>query len=232
MEYNEDDIFLCKVNKIEGTTVFLDVEGGGKGTMVLSEVAAGRIRNLRDYVSPGREVVCKVLRVYTDHIELSLRRVTAGERDEIFERNKRERAFRNVLKVIGEDADKVINEIKYKYDLIDFLDEAIDGKNVFEEFLSKDKAKKVFEIFSEKEGKEKFVDARFVLRSDAENGVEDIKEILDVKECKISYLGSSRFSIRVSAGDFKTADDVLKNILAEIENRAKSRKAVFEVVKK
>ena len=108
MNYNIDDVLLCKVKKIEGTSVFLETENGFPGSMILSEVAAGRIRNLRQYVSLNRTVVCKILEVKGDHLELSLRRVTAKERQYVLENNKRERAFASMLKVVGEEPEKMI----------------------------------------------------------------------------------------------------------------------------
>ncbi len=76
MELTEGSLVLCTVKKIEKTNIFLDIDGYGEGSMVLSEVAAGRIRNLREYVFPNKKIVCKILNIDKGHIELSLRRVT------------------------------------------------------------------------------------------------------------------------------------------------------------
>jgi len=111
MKLKEDDIVLCKVKKIEKTSVFLDIEDNGEGSMMMSEVAAGRIRNLRNYVSLNKQVVCKVLKISGDHIELSLRRVTSREKEEVLERYRDGRALSAMLKSIGEDAEKVIGKI-------------------------------------------------------------------------------------------------------------------------
>ena len=79
--YNEGDIILCTVEKIEGISVFVTIDKGGTGSIVTSEIAPGRIRNLRDYVVPNKKIVCKVLKVDPNgHVHLSLRRVTAKER--------------------------------------------------------------------------------------------------------------------------------------------------------
>ena len=94
MEIKEDDVVLCTVKKIQKTTVFVDVEGDGEGSIVMSEIAAGRIRNLREYVTPNKKIVCKVLRFINGHPQLSLRRVTAGERDTVLNRHKKEKTFK------------------------------------------------------------------------------------------------------------------------------------------
>lgn len=231
VKLKEEDVVLCKVKKIEGTTVFLEIEDyEAEGSMVLSEVAAGRIRNLRQYVSPNRLVVCKVLKISEGHIELSLRRVTAKEREAVLEGYKKEKALNSVLKVVGEDSEKIIGEIKEENTIPDFLAEVEENPKVLEKFLSKEKAKKVFEIISEKEEKEKKVEKRINLRSFSEQGVKDIKEILDV-EAEIHYLGSGKFSVSAKGRDFKEANAKLNYALEEMEKRAKEKKAVFEVLR-
>lgn len=227
----EDDIVLCKVKKVEGTTVFLDIEGSDlQGSMVLSEVAAGRIRNLRQYVTPNRLIVCKVLKISGNHVELSLRRVTSRERDFVLDLHKREKAFRSVLKFVGENPDKVLEKIKSGNNLGDFFAEVKDNPKVLEKYISKGNASKVFEVFSEKEGGEKVVEAALRLKSDSGSGVEDIKHILDV-DAEIHYLGSSRFSVETTGKDFKEANAKMEEALGEIEKRAKEKKAELEIVK-
>ena len=62
MGIKTDDLILCTVKKIEGTTVFVDLGDSIHGTIVFSEIAAGRIRNIREYAIPGKKIVCKVLK--------------------------------------------------------------------------------------------------------------------------------------------------------------------------
>ncbi len=45
-EVKEDDIVMCAVKKIEGTAVFVQIENNGEGSIVMSEIAAGSIRNI------------------------------------------------------------------------------------------------------------------------------------------------------------------------------------------
>ena len=73
------DIVMCTVERIVGTTVFVKIDGNGEGSIILSEIAPGRIRNLRDYVVPGKRIVCKVLSI-REHAILSLRRVGINEK--------------------------------------------------------------------------------------------------------------------------------------------------------
>ena len=231
MDLKEDEIVLCKVKKIEGTAVFLEIEGCEiEGHMVLSEVAAGRIRNLRQYVSPGRLIVCKVLRINPGHVELSLRRVTGRERDGALDLYKKEKAFRSVLKFVGEDVDKVISKIKAENNLGEFLLEIHEDESLLEKYMDKEKAAKVLDVLSEKGTAEKVVTNGIKLRSDSEDGANDIKMILDV-DAKIHYLGGGRFNIAVSGRDFKDANVKMQSVVGTIEKRARERKAVFEIEK-
>ena len=84
------DIVMCTVEKIVGTIVFVKIDGDGQGSITLSEIAPGRIRNLRDYVVPKKRIICKVLRISGDRIDLSLRRVTQKEQKEVKEKYKQD----------------------------------------------------------------------------------------------------------------------------------------------
>ena len=59
----EGEIVLCKVTKIFHSSVFANlVEYGdfSSGMIHISEIAPGRIRNLRDYVKVGKQIVCVI----------------------------------------------------------------------------------------------------------------------------------------------------------------------------
>ena len=231
MKYKEDDIVLCTVRKIEGTSVFLDLEDGSAGTMVLSEVSPGRIRNLRAYVAPNKKVVCKVLNVENGRIELSLRRVTAKERERVLENYKKERALEKMVKIIGENPEKIISKIKESYEIADFLIEARNDVKVLERFMSREKAQKLFGIIAEREGKKKKVEKNFVLKSLSEKGVRDIQDVLKCEECEIHYHGSGKFSISILGGDFKEANSKMENVLRSIGKRAKEKNVLFEMMR-
>ena len=196
MNWKEDDLVLCTVKKIEGTTVFLELEDGTSASMVLSEVAAGRIRNLRSYVSPGKRIVCKVLRISGDRIEMSFRRVTGKERDRVLEVNKKEKILKGMLKTVAEEPEKIIEKIKKEYDILDFFESIQENPRIFERFLPLKDAEKIMKIFSDKREKEKFVEKNFFLKSLGENGAEDIRNILNVG-AEIRYLGSSKFLLLI-----------------------------------
>ncbi len=232
MELREGEVVMCTVNKIEGTTIFLDIEDRGKGTMVMSEVAAGRIRNLREYVVPNKKIVCKVLNISNGYVELTLRRVTGKERDEVQDRFKKSLTFQTLIKKSAKEPGKVIEKIKAKYSLWEFFDIVKKDKKQLAEFFNKEESDKLSDLVAEKEETEKVAKQEIVIKSQADLGIQEIKELLDVKGTDIRYLGSSRFSVAVKAKDFKEANAELTKILVEMGNKAKIKKVFFEVREK
>jgi len=232
-ELNENDVILCTVKRIDRTTVFLDIEGHGRGTMIFSEVSPGRIRNIREYVVPNKKIVCKVLRIKDGHPELSLRRVKAKERDEVLETHKKEKVLANVLKpVLKEKTPEILEKIKEEYQLAEFLDEARENSALIEKFVTKKQSEELKKIFAEKEEKEKEVSKVIILKTHKESGLKDIKGALKTEEAKINYLGSSKFSVLVKDKNYKNANSKLDKIIEEIKSKAKSFGIKFEVKEK
>ena len=228
MPLKQADIVLCTVKRIESASVFVEIEGGGVGSLVMSEVAAGRIRNLREYVAPNKKIVCKVIGINQDNIQLSLRRVTARERDEAMIKYQKEKTFKAMLKAITKDAEIKLENIKKEYELADFTDEIRANPSLLNKFFTKPEAEQIGKIIQEKEDTIKLSKKIFVLRTLSASGLEDIKKIIS-KDAEVHYLGSSQFSISTIGKDFKEANTKLQLILKEIEEEAKSKKMLFEV---
>lgn len=229
MEENEN--VLCIVEKIQGTTVFVKIVDGPEGTIVTSEIAPGRIRNIRDYVIPGKRIVCKILRIdATGNIQLSLRRVSNKERDEVLEKHEKERSALSILKtILKEKADKTAQEIKKESSsLYEFLQSCKENKKKIEKYMGKEEAEKICQILNEK--KEKFVDIKkeFTLSSDLPNGMKLTKEILLPYKDNITYIAAGKFIIKIKSEDYKKANQEMQKIVQNIEEKAKKEKMRFE----
>jgi len=115
----EEELVLCTVKNILGTTVFVDLDKYGKtGVIATSEIAPGRIRNIRDYVVPHKKIVCKVLRVdkAKGHIDLSLRRVSQKDTKEVIQHYEKEKVASTILGfVLKEKAAPAIEKIQKSY---------------------------------------------------------------------------------------------------------------------
>ena len=70
---------------------------------------------------------------------------------------------------------------------------------------------------SQKKDSEKEVQKKITLRSDKENGILIIKDILQTDEASISYLGSSNFLIKVKSKEYKTANSQIEKLIKNIE---------------
>ncbi|MEK6825606.1 MAG: aldolase/citrate lyase family protein [Nanoarchaeota archaeon] len=232
MDLKENDLVMCSVKSIEGTTVFVEIEGNGQGNIAMSEVAAGRIRNLREHISINKKIVCKVLKMLNGNIQLSLRRVTAKEREEIEERYQKERTALSLLKTVSKNPEKIIEKIKENEKLWSFFDKARENPSLLEKVMNKEEAQNLAKIFSEKKESEKKAKKIVILRSTSEAGINEIKHVLDIPQIDIAYLGSSQFAISAKAKDFKEANAKVSAAIEQIEKRAKEKKIFFEAKEK
>ncbi len=233
-ELEVGEIVLCTVERIEKAVVFVRIEGNGRGSIILSEIAPGRIRNLRDYVVPKKVIICKVIRISGNRIDLSLRRVTPKEQKELKEINKHEKSAKSIIKsVVGEKSEEMIRKILTEEKVCDFLEEAKTDSKKLEELVGKENSKKILDIVCEQ--KEKVVEIKkiFSLASSDSNGLGIIKEILKgIKDAKIRYLSSGKYSIKVEAQDMRSADRKVTDILEKIGKDAKKSDAMFSILEK
>jgi len=100
----ESELVICKVTKILPHSVFVNLEEYEKieAMIHISEISPGRIRNLRDFVREGKVITCKVLRINKDrgHIDLSLRRVSLGQKKNKEEEYKQEQKAEKLIEVL------------------------------------------------------------------------------------------------------------------------------------
>jgi translation initiation factor 2 alpha subunit (eIF-2alpha) len=146
MEYEQGDTLLCTVDRIVGTTVFVILPNGEEGTIILSEIAPGRIRNLRDHVVPKKKIVCKILKDNGKNMHLSLRRVTPKEKKEVLEQAKQEKSYEAIIKtILKENSEEIIKKIRKSSSTYEFLQNAKtpSGFKEMENLLGKENAKRI-----------------------------------------------------------------------------------------
>jgi len=228
------DIVSCIVEKIVGTIVFVNIEGDGQGSIIFSEIAPGRIRNIRDYVVPKKRIICKVLRITQDRVDLSFRRVTQKEQKEVSEQQKQEKSYKSILKsVLKEKSKEIAEKIQEKEKLFEFFDEAKTNPEELEKLVGKTDAKKILDILNTQKTKKAVLKKEFKFSTAEPNGLEKLKEILgNQKEVQIKYISAGKYSISTEADDLKKADQKITQILEEIESQAKKIDADFSVKEK
>ena len=244
----ENEIVLCQVTKIYPNSVFVSlIEYNDSGMIHISEVSPGRIRNLRDYVSVGRQIVCKVLRLdrARGHIDLSLRRVNSNQRreklDEIKQELKAEQLVKNLAKkhkqkpevLYKQITDKIFKEYSHLYLCFkDLVDEAADLEKIgLPKKLSTEITEAVLDKFKPKKIT---IKGEMRLQTYHSDGVERIKKSLQSVEkvsetLEVFYLGAGRYKLLIEDFDYKPAEATLKKvqkILDKFEDKLST--AVFE----
>ena len=230
MDYEEGDLVLCKVIEIVKTTVFVETLDGLKGSIVFSEVAPGRIRNIRAHVVPNKIIVCKILSARNDHLFLSLRRVKDKEKKELLEEYKKEKTWGNILKKIIENSGIIIEKIKEEFSLLEFFENAKKDAKLLKKYFNKEQIEKISKILLEKKEKQKEIKKEFKLSCESSNGIKIIKSILSPYK-NIFYLGNSKFVVKITSTNLKQAGAEMNNILETIEKEAKKNKCGFEAKK-
>lgn len=234
MTLEEGQNVLCTVKEISGTTVFVNIDNNGEGTIVFSEIAPGRIRNIRDYVIPGKKIVCKILEIDSKDVRLSLRRVSEKEKREVLEKYEKEKTSLSILRsIVKEKAEQIATKISEKEEsLYDFFQNCKSAPEKLEKYLSSDEAVKICKILSERKEKQIEVKKEFALSSNQNLGIIIIKKLLQPYKDKITYLAAGRFLIKITGEDYKKANQEMVKVLQEIEKNAKKEKAEFSVKEK
>lgn len=230
MEIEEGDVLMCTVDRIIGTVVFVKTESGQEGTIIFSEITAGRVKNIRDWVVPKKKVVCKVLKKDGEKLHLSLRRVSQKEQKEVREQFKQEQSSRNLLKsVVGKDSEKVAKKILEKETVHDFLEESKRNPKELEKIVGEEDAKKILEILNSQKPKTATIKKLIQLNSSENNGLEKIKEVL--KDTNAKYVSAGKYALSEEAKNKKEADQKLQEIISKIEESSKKENINFQINK-
>ena len=236
MDLEVGDIVLCTVDRIVGTTVFVHIAHEGRdleGSIVFSEVAPGRIRNIRDYVVPKKKLVCKVLRISGDRIDLSLRRVTQKEQKELKQKDKQEKSFISIIKaILKNDAGKVLDSIS-KENISDFIEEISKDSKKLDKLAGKEDSKKILDALKSQKQKKSIVKKEISLKSTEPEGIEKIKQLLgNLEGIEVKYLSAGKYSLKKETEDLKEADQKLRDILETLEKSTKNKEIEFSILKK
>lgn len=227
---NEGDLVLCTVSRIEHTTVFVTLPTGELGTLVLSEIAPGRIKNIREYVVPNKKIVCKVIRVSGNNIDLSLRRVSSKERSDVMSKYKQEQtakaAFNQILK---EKSKEVVDKISKDFSLSDFLFKAKENEALISKYIPKEFQETIKKI-TQKKQKDIEVKKMIKLKCQESDGILRIKKILSVKDEKVNvnYLAAGNFQILIKSENYKEANKKMDALISKIQQFSKQNQCEFE----
>ena len=231
-----DEIVLCKVTKIFPNSVFVDIlEYRQQGMVHISEVSPGRIRNLREFVTVDRQIVCKVLRIDREqgHIDLSLRRVNSTQRqeklEEIKQELKAEGLISNLAKKLKLPAEQLYKTVAqpvfkdYSHLYLCFkgvVDAQVDLEKVgIEKTIAAELTTAIIDKFKPAKI---FLKGEIRLQTYDSQGVDKIKSTLHAVEVVsptilLSYLGAGRYKLTIEDFDYKPAEQTFRKVQEIIE---------------
>jgi translation initiation factor 2 subunit 1 len=238
----ENEIVLCKVTKIYPNSVFVElVEYTKQGMIHISEISPGRIRNLRDYVTVNKQIVCKVLRIDRErgHIDLSLRRVNSNQRREKLDEIKSELKAESIIKSVAKKIKLPVGEIykdisehvfeEYSHLYLAFRDVASGDADLVKLGVKSNIAKELSGIILEKFKPQKItIEGEIQLSTYQSDGIERIKSLLSNVEkvsetVSLHYLGAGKYKLVIEDYEYKPAEKNLKKIQGLLDNFDKDK---------
>jgi translation initiation factor 2 subunit 1 len=245
----EDEFVFCTITNIQFHCVFakLDEFENKSGMIHISEIASGRIRNIREYVREGKKVVCKVLRISEDkgHIDLSLRRVNEAQRraknNEIKQEQAAEKIIEFVAKQLKVDKLKMFNHVYSvvlkTYDSIydAFEDVVRSGVSLEKVGIDAKYAKGLTDVISQRiKPPEIHMGGTIFLSSIASNGVELVRAALkqgNAEHTTIKYKAAGNYLIDVQGEEPKETEKILKKSVDAVLLYAKKKNLTAEFVR-
>jgi translation initiation factor 2 subunit 1 len=245
----DEELVLCTVTGVNPHSVFctLDEYGGRTGMIHISEVAPGRIRNIREFVQEGKKVVCKVLQVNKEkgHIDLSLRRVNEGQKRTKLNQIKQEQLAEKIIeyaaKQLGESPLTLYNKLAEKLvpqfgSTFAAFEQAAQDKINLETVVDKKVAKLLTDAVKQRiKPPEVQIGGDLKLTSYAPNGVQEVKDALALAvkaDVKVRYLGAGTYHFEVIAEDYKDAERKLKSGIDPVLEYAKEHDVAAEWARK
>ena len=245
------EIVLCSVTKIHSHGVFVDLDEypQKKGMIHISEIAPGRIRNIRDYVKMDKKVVCKVLHISLErgHIDLSLRRVNENQRRLKIEELKQEQVAEKIIETIAkrlkrEPADlykEVAPPCLKAYGMVhSCFSEVVESKLSLASLGIPPEAAAGLEeeIRARISIPEVLIEGTLKVVTFAPDGVEIVRQGLAMLpglasgevSLALSYPASGKYRLAVTAPDYKQAEAVLKDATDNITAHMKERGGTAE----
>jgi translation initiation factor 2 subunit 1 len=242
----DEELVLCTVTAVQNNSVFVKLDEYDKTGMIhISEIAPGRIRNIREFVEEGKKVVCKVLRVDKErgYIDLSLRRVNESQHRKKINETKQEMLAEKIVEHLARQRKEEIIAVykKIRGSLADWPGlfpafEAISKNELDVESLEIDTelAKQLKEAIADRiVPPEVKIEGDLKLSSYASDGVLLVKEALAraaavAKNITIAYKGAGTYRIIVKTEQFKEAEKYLKEAVDKVLAFAKEKKFAAE----
>ena len=243
----DDELVLCTITNIQYHSVFAMLDEFGKTGMIhISEVSPGRIRNIREFVTEGKKVVCKVLRIdrTKGHIDLSLRRVNEAQRRGKLDEIKKEQLAESIIEYVAKKIQIPVQNIyssvsailipKYGSLYPAFEEASRDAVSLETLGIEMKIAEELTPIIKVRiKPPEVEIRGKVKITSYAPNGVDIIRGafkegIKPSSPIKAQYLGAGNYGMSVKASNYKEAENKLNAAADNIVSYAKKNHANAE----
>jgi len=245
----DEEMVLCTVTGVNPHSAFctMDEYGGRTGMIHISEIAPGRIRNIKAHVQKGKKVVCKVLRIDKEkgHIDLSLRRVNEAQKRNKLNQIKQEQLVEKIIeytaKQLKESPLTLYNKLSEKLTpeygtLFAAFEEVSKDQLSLEKTVDKKVAAELTEIIKSRiKPPEVKIGGDLTLTTFAPNGLQDVKDTLEIATkagIDVKYLGAGGYHLEIKAEEYKDAEKKLKGAIEPLLEFAEKHNVTAEWARK
>jgi len=226
----EGDLVVATVHKVLNYGAFAKLEEypGEEAFIHISEVSAGWVKNIRDYVRENQKIVARVLRVNPKkgHVDVSMKRIREDQRTRKIQQWKIEQKAEKLLefaaKSINKDLNMAYDEVGYAMmdefgDLYGAFEiSAEEGKDsLIERGMDEIWAAAITEVAKKNISPPEVQITGYVdLTSYAADGVEIIRDALssiNKDNISVQCVGAPRYRLLVKSSDYITAETILKD---------------------
>lgn len=243
------ELVICTITKILPHAAFVRLDEYERIDAMLhvSEISSRWVRNIKEHVSEGTKVVCKVLHIDHEkgHVDVSLKRVTNSEKTRKLNEEKIGKKVEKLIEVtakkIKEDPQKSLRTvgsslIEYFSSLSDFYElTKKEGVDIIDETELDSKWKKELKsaIQEQLDAIKVKMQKSFELRSFESDGVNRIKKLFkDLEEFSLkkgikvefSYVSSPQYMLTFTAKSYKEGEAILKELTDALEKHASKNK--------
>lgn len=226
----EGDLVVATVHKVLNYGAFAKLEEypGEEAFIHISEVSAGWVKNIRDYVRENQKIVARVLRVNPKkgHVDVSMKRIREDQRTRKIQQWKIEQKAEKLLEFAAKSINKDLNTAyeEVGYGMMDefgdlygaFEISAEEGKDsLIERGMDEEWAAAITEVAKKNISPPEVQITGYVdITSYAVDGVQIIRNALNSinkDNVSVQCVGAPRYRLLVKSSDYITAETILKD---------------------
>ncbi len=228
------EFVLGTVKSVNPNSAFIQLENyDAEGMVHISEISKSWVRDIRRHVKKGQLVVVKVLNVNPSkgHVSLSLKRVSPSQKREVLRSYKLKKRSKNFLSFLKKDLKmsdgdvekKVAQPLKSEFGSVYAgFEAALIQPDKLKEAIP-DYVKAVTKIAEKNiEIKEFTMKLPLILKSNAGDGVNQIKKALESTDLNVSYISAPKYVLCMETKDPKEGEKKLRKEAEKIIDKLNS----------